>query len=213
MAMAMGEYPRLDPQHPEEMDVSRAEEFVAVNHAEKTLHKIENYLKEKQLCDVILIAGNMRIPAPCDMREAGQEEVKMEGIDPSKHTIEKYDLRTNSWQHNSTMSSLRFQFGVAVIDNKLYVLGGSDGLKTLNTMECFDPTGKMWTVMFPMSTPRHGLGYMLLVDVLDVPASNQWNTLTHTLTNGVCMLLCLKDMEIWELQHTMDSYLLGVIMS
>ncbi|KAI5185693.1 Kelch-Like Protein 4 [Manis pentadactyla] len=56
------------------------------------------------------------------------------------------------------MSSLRFQFGVAVIDNKLYVLGGSDGLKTLNTMECFDPTGKIWTVMPPMSTPRHGLG-------------------------------------------------------
>lgn len=55
------------------------------------------------------------------------------------------------------------------------------------------------------------LGYMLLVDVLDVPASNQWNTLTHTLTNGVCMLLCLKDVEIWELQHTMDSYLLGVM--
>lgn len=54
-----------DPQHPEEMDVSRAEEgFVAVNHAEKTLHKIENYLKEKQLCDVIPTAGNMRIPAP-----------------------------------------------------------------------------------------------------------------------------------------------------
>ncbi|KAI5183976.1 Kelch-Like Protein 4 [Manis pentadactyla] len=39
-------------------------------------------------------------------------------------TIEKYELRTNSWQHSSTMSSLRLQFGVAVIDNKLYVLRG-----------------------------------------------------------------------------------------
>ncbi|KAI5188135.1 Kelch-Like Protein 4 [Manis pentadactyla] len=263
-----------DPQHPEEMDVSRAEEeFVAVNYAEKTLHKIENYLKEKQLCDVILIAGNMRIPAPrlvlsampdyfavmftSDMREARQEEehfievIKNQeflllpangiskllcsddinvtdeetifnavmqwvgydvqvlmtapclllilsqklligamkyqlsperrqmlkspqtkprksnvgalyvvgGTDAMKgtHTIENYDLSTNSWQHSSTMSSVRFQFGVAVIDRKLYVLGGSDGLKTLNTMECFDPTGKAWTVMPPMSPPRHGL--------------------------------------------------------
>lgn len=39
--------------------------------------------------------------------------------------------------------ALGFKFGVAVIDNKLYVLGGSDGLKTLNTMECSDPTGKI----------------------------------------------------------------------
>ncbi|KAI5937095.1 Kelch-like protein 4, partial [Manis javanica] len=381
---------KLDTQHPEEMDVSRdEEEFRAVNHAEKTLHKIENYWKEKKLCDVILIAGNMRIPAhrlvlmamsdffavmfTINMREAIQEEVKVEGIDPNSlnslvqyaytgvlqlkedtienllgaacflqltevievcsnflikqlhpsnclgilsfgdaqgctellrlahkytmehfievikneefpllpangiskllgsddvnvpdeetifnavmqwvgydvqarkqdlpvllsyirlpllppqllvdleespvftadlqcqkllieamkyhllperkhmlqsprtkpristlgalyavgckdtirgtHTIEKYDLRTNSWLHSSTMSSLRFQFGVAVIGNKLYVLGGRYGSKTLNTVECFDPASKIWTVMPPMSTPRHGLGVATL---------------------------------------------------
>ncbi|XP_073084357.1 uncharacterized protein [Manis javanica] len=51
-------------------------------------------------------------------------------------------------------------------------------------------------------------GYMLLVDVMDVHASNQWNTLTHTLTNGVCVLQFLKDVDIGELQHTMDSCML-----
>lgn len=57
------------------------------------------------------------------------------------------------------------------------------------------------------------LGSMLLVDVMEVPASNQWNTLTHTLTSGVCVLQCPKDVAVWELQHTMDSYmLLGVMM-
>lgn len=55
---------RLDTQHPKEMNVSRSEEqFHAVNHAEQTLHKMENYLKDKQLCDVLLIAGHLRIPA------------------------------------------------------------------------------------------------------------------------------------------------------
>ncbi|XP_073083791.1 kelch-like protein 4 [Manis javanica] len=372
------------------MDVSRSEEeFCAVNHGEKTLHKIENYWKEKRLCDVILVAGNMQIPAhrlvlsamsdyfavmfTTNMCEATQEEVKMEGIDPNTlsslvqyaytgvlrltedttenlldaacllqltqvievcsnflikqlhpsncigilsfgdargctellrvahkytvehfievikneeflllpanelckllcsddvnvpdeetilnavmqwvdydvqarqqdlamllsyirlpllppqllagledrpvftadlecqkllieamkyhllperrhmlqsprtkprkstvgalyavggmdamrgtHTIEIYDIKTNSWQHCSTMRNLRLQFGGAVIDNKLYVLGGVDDFQTLNTVECFDPASRIWTVVPPMSTPRHGLGVATL---------------------------------------------------
>ena len=57
------------------------------------------------------------------------------------------------------------------------------------------------------------LGYMLLVDVMEVPASNLWNILTHTLTDGVCVLQCPKDVEVQELQHTMDFYMwLGVMM-
>ncbi|XP_007538004.1 kelch-like protein 4 [Erinaceus europaeus] len=381
---------RLAPQHPEIMNVKRLEEkFHTIDHAEKTLNKMENYLKEKQLCDVKLIAGHLRIPAhrlvlsavsdyfaamfTNDVLEAQQEEVKMEGIDPNAlnslvqyaytgvlqlkeetvenlltaacllqltqvievcsnflikqlhpsnclgirsfgdvqgctellsvahkytmenftevlknqeflqlpaneiskllcsddinvpdeetifhalmqwvghdvqarqrdlamllsyirlpflspqlladlenssmftddlecqkllmeamkyhllperrplmqsprtkprkstvgslyavggmdsmkgtTTIEKYDLRTNSWLHIGTMCGHRLQFGVAVIDNKLYVVGGRDGLKTLNTVECLNPVGKIWTVMPPMSTHRHGLGVATL---------------------------------------------------
>ncbi|XP_073454214.1 kelch-like protein 4 isoform X1 [Aquarana catesbeiana] len=86
------------------------------------------------------------------------------GMDATKGstTIEKYDLRTNSWVQISTMSGRRLQFGVAVIDNKLYVVGGRDGLKTSNTVECFNPVTKVWSVMPPMSTHRHGLGVAVL---------------------------------------------------
>lgn len=56
------------------------------------------------------------------------------------------------------------------------------------------------------------LGYMLSVVVMEVPASNQWNTLIHTLTSGVCVLQCQKDVEVWELQHTTDSYMLLEVM-
>ena len=56
------------------------------------------------------------------------------------------------------MNGRRLQFGVAVLDNKLYIVGGRDGLKTLNTVECYDPRKKTWTLMPPMSTHRHGLG-------------------------------------------------------
>ncbi|KAM4695700.1 kelch-like protein 4 [Rhinophrynus dorsalis] len=86
------------------------------------------------------------------------------GMDATKGatTIEKYDLRTNSWIQISTMNGRRLQFGVAVIDNKLYVVGGRDGLKTSNTVECFNPITKVWTIMPPMSTHRHGLGVAVL---------------------------------------------------
>lgn len=56
------------------------------------------------------------------------------------------------------MSGRRLQFGVAVLDDRLYVVGGRDGLKTLNTVECYNPRSKTWSVMPPMSTHRHGLG-------------------------------------------------------
>uniref|UniRef100_A0A8B9I4M2 Kelch like family member 1 n=1 Tax=Anser brachyrhynchus TaxID=132585 RepID=A0A8B9I4M2_9AVES len=83
-----------------DMDSSSSEEFYqAVHHAEQTFRKMESYLKQQQLCDVILIAGNRKIPAhrlvlssvsdyfaamfTSDVCEAKQEEIKMEGIDPN----------------------------------------------------------------------------------------------------------------------------------
>lgn len=39
------------------------EYFQAMNHAEQTFRKMENYLQHKQLCDVLLIAGDHKIPA------------------------------------------------------------------------------------------------------------------------------------------------------
>ena len=78
-------------------------------------------------------------------------------------SIEKYCLRTNSWTQVGNMSGRRLQFGVAVLEDKLYVVGGRDGLKTLNTVECYDPKRKAWTMMPPMATHRHGLGIQLLM--------------------------------------------------
>ncbi|XP_072126625.1 kelch-like protein 4 isoform X2 [Mobula birostris] len=86
------------------------------------------------------------------------------GMDTNKGatTVEKYDLRTNTWIQVGTMNGRRLQFGVAVIDNKLYVVGGRDGLKTSNTVECYNPIAKIWSIMQPMSTHRHGLGVAVL---------------------------------------------------
>ncbi|XP_021936868.1 kelch-like protein 5 isoform X2 [Zootermopsis nevadensis] len=86
------------------------------------------------------------------------------GMDANKGatSIEKYDLRANTWNHVASMSGRRLQFGVAVVDGRLYVVGGRDGLKTLNTVECYDIKSKTWTTLPPMSTHRHGLGVGIL---------------------------------------------------
>nr|XP_046189225.1 kelch-like protein 5 isoform X1 [Oncorhynchus gorbuscha] len=86
------------------------------------------------------------------------------GMDASKGatSIEQYCLRRDAWSQVAVLSGRRLQFGVCVLDRRLYVVGGRDGLKTLNTVECYDPDGGSWSVMTPMSTHRHGLGVTVL---------------------------------------------------
>lgn len=89
----------------------------------------------------------------------------MEANKAGATSIEQYDLRANRWTHVANMSGQRLQFGVAVVEGKLYVVGGREGLKTLNSVECFDLKTKTWSTLPPMSTHRHGLG----VGVLEGP--------------------------------------------
>lgn len=50
-------------------------------------------------------------------------------------TVEKFCLRQNSWSSPATsMTGRRLQFGVAVVEGKIFVVGGRDGLKTLSTV-------------------------------------------------------------------------------
>lgn len=73
-------------------------------------------------------------------------------------TIEQYCPRRDSWWQVAVMSGRRLQCGVAVLEERLYVVGGRDGLKTLNTVECYNPRSNSWSAMPPMATNRHGLG-------------------------------------------------------
>lgn len=72
--------------------------------------------------------------------------------------MEQYCVRRDTWRQVGVLSGRRLQFGVAVIEQRLYVVGGRDGLKTLNTVECYNPRSNTWSVMPPMATHRHGLG-------------------------------------------------------
>ena len=45
---------------------------------------------------------------------------------------------------------------MAVVEGKLFVVGGRDGLKTLNTVESYDPATRCWSSATPMITHRLG---------------------------------------------------------
>lgn len=45
---------------------------------------------------------------------------------------------------------------------RLIIVGGRDGLKTLNTMEYLDLETGAWTQLSAMNTHRHGLGVAVL---------------------------------------------------
>ncbi|XP_039288119.1 LOW QUALITY PROTEIN: kelch-like protein 5 [Nilaparvata lugens] len=87
------------------------------------------------------------------------------GMDANKAgatSIEQYDCWSNRWSHVANLPGRRLQFGVAVVEGKLFVVGGRDGLKTLNSVECFDAQTHTWAPSPPMATHRHGLGVGVL---------------------------------------------------
>jgi hypothetical protein len=56
----------------------------------------------------------------------------------------------------------RVQFGVALLNSDfLYIVGGRDGLKTLNNVDRFDIKKESWSPISLMLTHRHGLQVVL----------------------------------------------------
>ncbi|KAG2463517.1 KLHL4 protein, partial [Polypterus senegalus] len=63
------------------------EYFQAMNHAEQAFRKMENYLQHKQLCDVLLIAGDHKIPAhrgTATVYVSTYKHGQQEGVEESK---------------------------------------------------------------------------------------------------------------------------------
>jgi|JYMV01.1.fsa_nt_gi kelch-like protein 1/4/5 len=90
------------------------EPFKSMNHAERMMKKIEGYASKRQLCDVVIIAGNKRIPGhrlvlsaasdyfaamfTNDVREAKMEEIVMKDVDPeSMEAIVNYAYTGKIW--------------------------------------------------------------------------------------------------------------------
>lgn len=76
------------------------------------------------------------------------------------------------------MQSQRCSAGVAVLDGKLYAVGGRDGASCLRTVECYDPHTNKWTSVAPLTRRRGSVGvavangYLYAIGGQDAPANN-----------------------------------------
>jgi N-acetylneuraminic acid mutarotase len=60
---------------------------------------------------------------------------------------EKYDPETDTWSPIPDMSMRRSDMATAVIDDKIFVIGGRDyEYKTTNRVECFNDEENEWFV-------------------------------------------------------------------
>ena len=78
----------------------------------------------------------------------------------NKGSVEYFNARKNQWSLmlNSQPACKRLQFGCAILNSKIYVVGGRNGLRTLNTVDCFNPVTCSWEASVPMCSYRHGVG-------------------------------------------------------
>ena len=116
------------------------------------------------------------------------------------NTLEVFDPLTNSWSTPKTTgaATARYLLTSAVVNNKIYVLGGTDGTD-IATLEIFDPANNTWVKQTTTGTftPRAGLtssvignkiyviggennfGPLNTLEVFD-PATNAWSTPSTT---------------------------------
>jgi N-acetylneuraminic acid mutarotase len=98
----------------------------------------------------------------------------------------------NPWATKAPMPTGRGWLAVAVVNNIIYAIGGSNG-SYLSTNEAYDPSTDTWTTKAPMPTPRFGLvaavvnniiyaiggynysGYLSTNEAYD-PSTNTWTT-------------------------------------
>lgn len=145
-------------------------EFIA-DHVEKycttmETHKIliEAY-KHQLMPDRRDLSWNYSIPRKSTVGKL----LCLGGMDNNKGTtnIESYDFRENKWESLKSMPTRRLQFGCALYMDKLIIVGGRDGLKTLNSVDAIDiQTMNFTSLSAPMSTSRHGLAVALIKNAL-----------------------------------------------
>lgn len=68
--------------------------------------------------------------------------------------VEVYDPATDSWSSAANMPTARIQMGIAVVNGKIFVIGGENETQTLNIVEEYDPSTNTWRSRASMPTAR-----------------------------------------------------------
>lgn len=73
-------------------------------------------------------------------------------------TAEVYDLFANKWAPLASMKKARGRFDIAVANDNVYAVGGSDGQKELDSAEMYDPSENVWKQLPKLPVARSNAG-------------------------------------------------------
>ena len=77
------------------------------------------------------------------------------------HSIHIVDAQEDTWTTLAPMPTSRNAVGLAVVDNKIYAIGGWNG-NYVSANEMYDPTTNKWTPKASMPTPRYAFAIFTL---------------------------------------------------
>ena len=119
-----------------------------------------------------------------------------------------------AWTSMANMPTARAGLGVAVVNGKIYAIGGTDGSSSLNTNEQYNPSTNQWTSETPMPTARSdfaiavfnnqiyviggtiGNGFVGNNEAYD-PATNSWEMKTSMPTPRSELTACVLNDKIY----------------
>ena len=76
----------------------------------------------------------------------------------SLSTVEVFNPETGKWTAAKAMTMLRSRVGVAVMDYKLYAIGGYNGTERLDDVEVFYPNTQKWMKVCSLNWKRSAVG-------------------------------------------------------
>uniref|UniRef100_A0A8C6SSU1 Kelch-like protein 10 n=1 Tax=Neogobius melanostomus TaxID=47308 RepID=A0A8C6SSU1_9GOBI len=72
-------------------------------------------------------------------------------------SVETYNPRNNSWREVASMFTPRSNFGIEVVDDRIFAVGGFNGLNTTVNVESYDHLLNTWTDVCDMDVFRSAL--------------------------------------------------------
>lgn len=77
-------------------------------------------------------------------------------------TAERFDPREGRWYSIQPMKTCRSSGGASVMGNCLYVAGGFNGVRNLNSAASYDTRAGKWFTVPPLQNTRYGMALVTL---------------------------------------------------
>lgn len=89
--------------------------------------------------------------------------------------VDVHSKTVANWQLVTKLDVPRAFLGAAIVDAKLYVIGGSDGQRNSSLTKVYDLTTNQWKTLAPLPTPRHGFSLVYDGSALYVMGGDEIN--------------------------------------